>query len=109
MDRLFTGKHLDSTGLYYYNARYYDPRIGRFISADTVVPDPMNPQALNMYSYCIGNPLKHINPTGKDYIVVGGACLKSEHKAAWEAQIRRHLTVKESERIVFLSDVGWGG
>ena len=36
-DKLFTGQRLDDTGLYYYNARYYDPQIGRFISADTVV------------------------------------------------------------------------
>jgi RHS repeat-associated protein len=36
-DRLFTGQRLDSTGLYYYGARYYDPSIGRFISPDTVV------------------------------------------------------------------------
>jgi RHS repeat-associated protein len=33
-----TGQHLDGTGLLYYTARYYDPAIGRFISADTVVP-----------------------------------------------------------------------
>ncbi|MBI2859991.1 MAG: hypothetical protein HYX91_00615, partial [Chloroflexi bacterium] len=32
-DKLFTGQRLDSTGLYYFNARYYDPAIGRFISA----------------------------------------------------------------------------
>jgi RHS repeat-associated protein len=32
--------------LYYYGARYYDPAIGRFISADAIVPDPMNPQSL---------------------------------------------------------------
>jgi RHS repeat-associated protein len=30
-DKLFTGQRLDDTGLYYYNARYYDPTIGRFI------------------------------------------------------------------------------
>jgi RHS repeat-associated protein len=36
--RNYTGQHLDGTGLLYYNARYYDPAIGRFISADTVVP-----------------------------------------------------------------------
>jgi RHS repeat-associated protein len=36
-DKLFTGQRLDGTGLYYYNARYYDPTIGRFISADTVI------------------------------------------------------------------------
>lgn len=34
----YTGQRLDGTGLLYYNARYYDPAIGRFISADTVVP-----------------------------------------------------------------------
>jgi RHS repeat-associated protein len=36
--RNYTGQILDGTGLLYYNARYYDPAIGRFISADTVVP-----------------------------------------------------------------------
>jgi RHS repeat-associated protein len=36
-DYQFTGQKLDSgTGLYYYGARYYDPVVGRFISADTV-------------------------------------------------------------------------
>ena len=44
-DKKFTGQRLDGTGLYFYNARYYDPAIGRFISADPVVPNPMNPQA----------------------------------------------------------------
>jgi RHS repeat-associated protein len=43
-DKKFTGQRLDSTGLYYYNARYYDPQIGRFISPDSVVQDYRNPQ-----------------------------------------------------------------
>jgi RHS repeat-associated protein len=55
---------LDTTGLYYYNARYYDPNIGRFISPDTIIPQPFNPQSLNRYSYCLNNPLKYIDPTG---------------------------------------------
>ena len=37
-NRDYTGQLRDGTGLLYYNARYYDPGIGRFISADTVVP-----------------------------------------------------------------------
>ncbi|GEM_PF-2888588 len=63
-DRLFTGQRLDSTGLYYYGARYYDPTIGRFISPDPIVQNYVNPQALNRYSYVFNNPLKYTDPTG---------------------------------------------
>jgi RHS repeat-associated protein len=61
----FTGQREDATiGLYFYNARFYDPALGRFISADTIVPSPGNPQSLNRYSYCLGNPVKYTDPTG---------------------------------------------
>jgi len=56
-DEKFTGQRLDGTGLYYYNARYYDPTIGRFISPDNVAPNYWNPQDLNRYSYVHNNPL----------------------------------------------------
>jgi hypothetical protein len=48
----------------FYNARYYSPTLGRFISADTVIPGSENPQALNRYSYSISNPLKYADPSG---------------------------------------------
>jgi RHS repeat-associated protein len=51
-------------GLYYYNARYYAPYINRFISADTIIPDPTNPQSFNRYSYVLNNPLRFVDPTG---------------------------------------------
>lgn len=70
-DKLFTGQRLDTTGLYYYNARYYDPNIGRFISPDTIVQDYYNPQTLNRYSYCINNPLKIVDPTGNEGEAIG--------------------------------------
>jgi RHS repeat-associated protein len=52
------------TGLVYMNARYYDPTLGRFISADTVVPDPGNPQALNRYAFVYNNPISNVDPSG---------------------------------------------
>jgi RHS repeat-associated protein len=64
-DKLFTGQRLDDTGLYYYGARYYDPTIGRFISPDSIVQSPNNPQSLNRYSYCLNNPLRYTDPTGQ--------------------------------------------
>ena len=71
-DIKFTGQRLDGTGLYYFNARYYDPVIGRFISADTIVPGAFSAQSLNRYSYVANSPLKHNDPSGHDGISVSG-------------------------------------
>jgi RHS repeat-associated protein len=45
-------------------ARWYNGNIGRWISPDTIVSDPANPQSLNRYAYVIGNPLRYTDPTG---------------------------------------------
>ena len=50
--------------LYDYVARAYDPVLGRFISADTIVPGAGNGQAFNRYMYVLGNPLGAIDPSG---------------------------------------------
>jgi hypothetical protein len=34
------------------------------VQADSIVPNPGNPQSLNRYSYVLGNPLKYIDPSG---------------------------------------------
>jgi RHS repeat-associated protein len=65
VDHKYTSQELDSeTDLYFYNARYYNPALGRFISADTIVPEPGNSQSLNRYSYVYNNPLNFNDPTG---------------------------------------------
>jgi len=76
------------------SARYYDPGLGRFISADTMVPGagsltvspndpvaagawsqrsggPANPQQLNRYSYVLNNPVKSVDPTGHCPMCIG--------------------------------------
>jgi RHS repeat-associated protein len=129
-DFTFTGQRNEAgIGLMDYHARFYDPALGRFVQADTIVPGaassagggaatlgyseqtrltpltvgfhetqfiglvgdenrellqfgpvalwdgevrrehtvpmgPANPQALNRYSYCLGNPLRYVDPTG---------------------------------------------
>ncbi len=42
----------------------YSPRVGRFLSADTIVPSPGNPQSLNRYAYTLNNPIAYVDPTG---------------------------------------------
>jgi RHS repeat-associated protein len=65
LDRGYTGHlHNDEVGLIYMNARYYVPSLGRFASADTIVPDPTNPQQFNRFSYVLNNPLRFTDPTG---------------------------------------------
>ncbi len=82
----FTGQELDpETKLYNFNARQYHADLGRFISPDSVVPSPGDPQTLNRYSYCRNNPQLFVDPTGHFSILsffenlfagfVGGATL----------------------------------
>ena len=64
-DYRFTGQRQDSgLGLYHMGARWYDPYLGRWLSPDSIVPDPANPQSLNRYSYTRNNPVKYRDPTG---------------------------------------------
>ena len=65
----FTGQYHEAglpgdEGLSYYNARWYDAQLGRFVSADTIVPRPMNPQSFNRMAYTLNNPIRFTDPTG---------------------------------------------
>ena len=61
----YTGHEMDDeVGLTNMNARIYDPVLGRFLSADPVLPDASDLQAFNRYAYVINNPLKYVDPTG---------------------------------------------
>jgi RHS repeat-associated protein len=62
--RGFTGQEELDFGLVHLNGRVYDPLIGRMMSADPFVPDPLNAQAWNRYSYVINNPLAFTDPNG---------------------------------------------
>ncbi|MDD5760083.1 MAG: RHS repeat-associated core domain-containing protein [Desulfobulbaceae bacterium] len=61
----FTGQREEqSLGLYFYNARWYDPALGRFVQADTIIPRPGNAQAWDRYAYANNNPLYYTDPSG---------------------------------------------
>ena len=62
----FTGKELeDHTGLYYFEARYYEPATGRFISIDPVGGNVGNSQSWNRYAYVLNIPAKYVDPDGE--------------------------------------------
>jgi RHS repeat-associated protein len=62
--RRFAGEELGLGGLQLMGARLYDPRLNRFLSPDSVLPDALNTQAANRYSYNYNSPLAYIDPSG---------------------------------------------
>jgi RHS repeat-associated protein len=56
----YTGRENDGTGLYYFRARYYNPKLQRFISED---PTAFR-GGINMYAYAAGNPVSFNDPFG---------------------------------------------
>ena len=65
----YRGYYYDrETGLYYLNARYYNPEWRRFISPDsTEYIDYENPNGLNLYAYCNNNPVNYADPSGHSW------------------------------------------
>ena len=61
----YTGhEHIDEFGLINMNARIYDPKIGMFISVD---PQAGSYPGTYPYTYCGGDPVNRVDPTGEDY------------------------------------------
>ena len=57
------------TSLYYLQTRYYDPELGRFISADSIeYLDPETLGGLNLYAYCGNNPVMAVDDTGSESV-----------------------------------------
>ena len=88
-DQRFTGQVRDvETGLDYFNARYYESPIGRFMSPDpgNAGTDATNPQTWNAYVYGVNSPLSEVDPSGLDPVtppifkgtgICGPACLNN--------------------------------
>jgi RHS repeat-associated protein len=52
-------------GLYFYNARWYDPALGRFTQPDSLIPEQsQGAQAWDRYAYVNNNPLRYNDPNG---------------------------------------------
>ncbi|MCG6168925.1 RHS repeat-associated core domain-containing protein [Leptospira sanjuanensis] len=63
----YNSQELDrESGFYFYNARYYDPGIARFTSADTIIDGEFDTQGWNRFSYVKGNPIGAKDPTGHE-------------------------------------------
>jgi RHS repeat-associated protein len=100
MPYLFTSKELDQeTDLYYYGARYYDPKTSVWQSSDPQIVDKPgtiigNPMVLAGYTYTALNPLRIIDPDGR------------ENKSSWLGRAASWITTTDLGVIEFIPYVG---
>ena len=67
----YRGYYYDTeTGLYFLQTRYYDPEVGRFLNRDSVqYADPETIGGIDLYAYCLNNPVMYSDPTGQSIII----------------------------------------
>jgi len=63
-DYAYTGQ-MQVGDVYFYNARWYDPQLGRFMQADTLVPPTQGTQGFDRFAYVNNNPIRYRDPSGK--------------------------------------------
>jgi RHS repeat-associated protein len=102
-DYTYTGQfsHMDDFGLMFYNARWYDPVLGRFAQADTMIPQAQGVQAWDRYAYANNNPVRYTDPTGhKVTFDADENCKQSQRLsrftgvAFWKALIKDEFGIK---------------
>ncbi|MCR5736444.1 MAG: DUF6531 domain-containing protein [Eubacterium sp.] len=99
----YTGGVYDkSTGLYYLNARYYNPEDGVFMSQDTYRGKETDAGSWNLYGYCEGNPINYVDPSG--HFVIGAY---AELQAGCGMGLFTHVGVfTDTENIVITFSLG---
>jgi RHS repeat-associated protein len=98
----FTGKELDpETGLYYFGARYYDPRVSVWVSVDPIIDEYLegkpnsgiyNAININLYRYAALNPVRLTDPTGTSEQDELAAMVANE-------EARRQIAVEKTKQI----------
>jgi hypothetical protein len=84
----------------FYHARYYAPQIGRFVQADTIIPNPGSSQDFNRYSYVGNSPINFNDPSGHcrrpgECVVKGEDGLSPEEEAYYQKLLADSLLACE--------------
>jgi RHS repeat-associated core domain len=89
---LYAGYQYDpESGLYYLNARMYDPVTARFMQEDSYKGNNNDPLSLNLYTYCHNEPLMYTDPTGHSWKSFWKG-VKSIAKDFWDTGLEKSLS-----------------
>ena len=101
---LFTSKELDrETGMYYFGARYQDPKLGIFISVDPLAEQYAGSSS---YAYALNNPVTFIDPDGKEIFVPFMGDPNSSSNRKHKAQITASMQKLTNSRIKLVETKG---
>lgn len=104
------------SGYSHAQARDFDSSIGRFISEDTYEGDLTDPLSLNLYTYVTNNPIRYVDPSGHEAIVVSGGDYSVDSHGGYSynfiepalKKIRELRKANSDETIAWLiADAGW--
>lgn len=104
-DYTYTGQYSYAAdfGLMFYNARWYDPALGRFAQADSIVPPGV--QGLDSYAYVNNSPMNYVDPSGHVVCEIGEPCgpgaTYREEKTDWRKLIsdKFGITISDEEKV----------
>ncbi len=85
----------------YYGARWYDSSLGRFLSADTIIPQPGDPQAWDRFAYALNNPVLFTDPSG--HCSGNPTNPKNPDRKCW----KKYFEIRKTYRNVYLNGGDW--
>jgi RHS repeat-associated protein len=105
-DYTYTGQRseVEGFGLMYYNARWYEPGLGRFAEADSIIPQPGNPLGWDRFAYTRNNPVRYTDPSGHDVCDEEGNCYTTQ--GWYRASTAARLSTTETWKMMIRSRFG---
>ena len=101
----FNGKQFDDeTGLYYYDARYMNPMASLWYGVD---PLAEKYNSIGGYVYCIGNPIRLVDPDGKKIVLVGTYKEKMKTLSNLQSLTNDNLYLNKTTGVVTIGGKRW--